>query len=163
MDSRGTFVEFYRERDLKSLLGNLHFVQNNYSVSNAYVLRGMHFQHGPCGKLVRCIAGSAFQVSVDVRENSPTFGAYVAAHISDKTMSAIWVPPGFANGFMAQDRGATVLYSMTDYYDAEKEQALVWNDKEVGIKWPAGVNTPLTISGKDRNALTLDKIVRWRG
>lgn len=162
MDARGIFCELHRIESLKPLLGSLRFVQANLSKSNAYIVRGMHYQHGLCGKLLRCISGSIFQVSVDVQADSSTFGQFHGEFLSDKTMDAIWVPPGFANGFMALEMGATVLYEMTAYYDAALERQLAWNCKEVGIRWPGGRNTPITVSPKDRAAPRLGEIDKWR-
>lgn len=161
MDTRGVFCELHRVEHLRPLLGALRFVQGNISKSNPYVIRGMHYQIGPCGKLLRCVAGSVFQVSVDVRDGSDTFGQFHGEFLSGRSMDAMWVPPGFANGFMALEDGATVLYEMTAYFDARLERQLAWDDETVGIRWPMR-HVPATVSQKDRAAPKLAGVEKWR-
>lgn len=164
MDSRGMFVELMRFNKLKEeipAMGGLNFVQTNISHSRPYTVRGLHWQHQSWqAKLLYCVVGRMFQVSVDVRKGSKTFGQAITQHISDKGQG-VFVPPGFANGFMALDTGAVVMYQMTDYYKPELERNLLWNDSEVGISWPITGGTLVQLSAKDRNAPRLADIQPW--
>lgn len=160
-DPRGVFFEAHRVRELLPAIKGHRFLQANISQSVPFTIRGLHFQQGPCGKLMRCIVGSIFQVCVDVRKGSPTLGQWVGTHLNDKTHEAVYVPPGFANGFMAMSNGATVLYEMTDYYDPAKERALHWNDGTVGIKWPLGPGAGVIVSAKDKTAPGLGELDLW--
>ncbi len=150
-DDRGFFMESYNRRALAQLLGmDLEFVQDNHSRSAQNVLRGLHYQIQQAqGKLVRAIAGEIFDVAVDIRASSPTFGQWVGAHLSAENKKQIWVPAGFAHGFLVLSESAEVLYKTTDYYAPAHERCILWNDPDVGIVWP---QTPdeIMLSAKDR-------------
>jgi dTDP-4-dehydrorhamnose 3,5-epimerase len=161
-DPRGLFFEAFKVKELLPALENNRFVQCNISQSVPFTIRGLHFQHGSCGKLMRCLTGSIFQVCVDVRRGSKTLGEWVGTHLDAQNFEAVYVPPGFANGFMAKSDGATVVYEMTDYYDPEKERALRWNDGAVGIKWPLGPGAGVVLSAKDKTAPGLGELDLWR-
>lgn len=162
-DVRGSFTELKRNEELRLLFprDRSEFVQTNISHSIPFTLRGLHYQLGKCAKLIRCVSGSAYQVSVDVREGSSTFGEFVACHLNSAKLNAVLVPYGFANGFMAFSEGAVVLYEMTHYYDASKERQLRWDCPKLGVRWPVGTGASLNISQKDRTAKGLDEIERW--
>ncbi len=159
-DSRGFFFESFNHRDLEKGLGrNLNFVQDNQSRSLKGVIRGLHFQNpNPQGKLVRVLNGSAFDVAVDLRQGSPTFGQWVSEVLSDENMKQLWIPEGFAHGFMALSETVDLFYKVTDYWDPKTEQCLIWNDPDLAIKWPS--SSSLTISHKDSQGLTLKDITK---
>jgi dTDP-4-dehydrorhamnose 3,5-epimerase len=162
-DLRGTFTELYRENDLAELLGETpHFVQMNLSRSDKYVLRGMHYHSsGNQAKFLRPIIGDIFQVSVDARIGSHTYGQWAGTHLRADKNEAVWVPPGFANGFATFEFGAIVLYQMTDYFKPDLDCAFRYDDPAVNIKWPFGHGAPITISPKDRAAPVLGETVGW--
>lgn len=156
-DDRGFFFESFNERRFAQLLGaggeNLRFVQDNHSKSVRQVLRGLHYQiQQPQGKLVRVIAGEVFDVAVDIRKNSATFGRWVGATLSADNKRQMWVPPGFAHGFVVTSESAEFLYKTTDYWAPEYERCIRWNDPAIGIDWP--IDTPL-LSAKDANGKLL--------
>ncbi len=131
---------------------NLDFVQDNHSRSSRGVLRGLHYQiQQPQGKLVRVTAGEVFDVAVDLRKSSPTFGRWAGVVLSGENMRQFWVPPGFAHGFMVLSEEADFLYKATDYYAPEHERAIIWNDPEINISWPDGIVPEL--SDKDQSAV----------
>ncbi|MGJ7914633.1 dTDP-4-dehydrorhamnose 3,5-epimerase [Massilia sp. LXY-6] len=137
-DDRGYFFESYNTRDFREATGyEVEFVQDNHSLSEKGVLRGLHyqFQH-PQGKLLRATYGSVFDVAVDLRKSSPTFGCWVGAMLSAENRRQLWVPPGFAHGFLALSDEAEVLYKITDYWYPEYERTLLWKDPTLGIAWP---------------------------
>lgn len=156
-DARGVFLETFRLNEMSGWLGvDIKFVQGCTSMSNPYVLRGLHYQvKNPQGKLIRVLSGSIYDVMVDLRRKSPTFGKWDAQHLDATHHRALYIPPGFAHGFVAFDRGATVYYETTTYHDASSDRSLLWSDPTVGIDWPIGPNAPLTISAKDRAAKRL--------
>jgi dTDP-4-dehydrorhamnose 3,5-epimerase len=134
----------------------LNFVQDNHSRSARMVLRGMHFQvNRPQGKLVRVVRGEVFDVAVDIRRDSPTYGRWVGERLSETNQRQLWVPPGLAHGFLVLSESADFLYKTTDYYDPTSERCLAWNDPTVGIDWPLDGQTP-ALSGKDQAGLALD-------
>jgi dTDP-4-dehydrorhamnose 3,5-epimerase len=137
-DPRGFFFESWNRRDFASLAGrDVEFVQDNHSASARNVLRGLHYQlHRPQGKLVRVTAGEVFDVAVDLRRSSPTFGRWVGERLSAENRRMLWVPPGFAHGFLVLSEMAEFLYKATDYYAPENERSLLWNDPALGIAWP---------------------------
>lgn len=148
-DARGFFFESYNERALSSLGIHGHFVQDNHSSSRRGVLRGMHYQMTqPQGKLVRVVAGEIFDVAVDMRRSSPSFGKWVGERISAENRRMLWVPGGFAHGFLVLSEIAELLYKTTDYYAPQHERSLLWNDPEVAIDWPLSCEPIL--SEKDR-------------
>jgi dTDP-4-dehydrorhamnose 3,5-epimerase len=154
-DERGFFFESFNERQFRELTGvTLPFVQDNHSKSARNVLRGLHYQiQRPQGKLVRVVAGSVFDVAVDLRKSSPTFGKWVGVELSAENKRQLWVPPGFAHGFVVTSDSAEFLYKTTDYWSPEHERSLRWDDTAIGIDWPI-TGTP-QLSGKDAAALLL--------
>lgn len=147
-DERGFFLETFQEDRYKRMLGiDLDFVQDNHSRSSKNVLRGLHFQTSkPQGKLVRVVRGEVFDVVVDIRPESVTFGKWVGVHLSETNKNQLWVPPGLAHGFVVISDFADFEYKCTDYYDPSNEGCLIWNDPEIGVNWP--VTAPL-LSAKD--------------
>jgi dTDP-4-dehydrorhamnose 3,5-epimerase len=149
-DHRGFFLESYNARGFRELTGqDLTFVQDNHSRSAQGVLRGLHYQlRQPQGKLVRVVAGEVFDVAVDIRRSSPTFGKAVWSVLSEANKRLMWVPPGFAHGFLVLSASADFLYKTTDYYAPEHERTILWNDPVLGIPWPLHGIVP-TLSKKD--------------
>lgn len=153
-DTRGFFFESYNRHAFHEATGlDVDFVQDNHSRSAQGVLRGLHYQiQQPQGKLVRVVAGAVFDVAVDIRASSSTFGQWVGVELSADNQKMIWVPPGFAHGFLVLSEYAEFLYKTTDYYAPAYERAIVWNDPQIGIVWPlpqGSADTPL-LSVKDR-------------
>lgn len=155
-DDRGFFYESYNARRFAELTGvNAEFVQDNHSRSSKGVLRGLHYQIQQAqGKLVRATAGAVFDVAVDIRKNSPTFGQWYGIELSAENKRQMWIPPGFAHGFVVTSDTAEFLYKTTDYWAPEHERAILWNDPAIGIDWPKLDAAPL-LSGKDQTALLL--------
>lgn len=149
-DARGFFFESFNQRAFASATGvETEFVQDNHSRSARGVLRGLHYQiQQPQGKLVRVVAGEVFDVAVDIRRSSPTFGKWVGAVLSEQNKAQFWVPPGFAHGFVVVSEFAEFLYKTTDYYAPEHEQCIVWDDPFLNIEWPDLGTAPL-LSAKD--------------
>ena len=137
-DERGFFLESWNQRVFDEAVGRaVQFVQDNHSRSARGVLRGMHYQHTrPQGKLVRVVQGEVFDVAVDLRKSSATFGQWVGVHLSADNHRQLWVPPGFAHGFVVLSESAEFLYKTTDYWYPEHERSLLWSDAQVGIQWP---------------------------
>jgi dTDP-4-dehydrorhamnose 3,5-epimerase len=137
-DARGFFYESFNGREFAELVeAGVEFVQDNHSRSAKGVLRGLHYQieHAQ-GKLVRVVEGEVFDVAVDIRRSSPNFGKWVGVTLSTENHRQLWVPPGFAHGFVVLSESAQFLYKTTDYWFPEHERSLVWNDPEIGIEWP---------------------------
>lgn len=157
-DDRGFFLESYNAKAFTEKTGmKIDFVQDNHSRSSKNVLRGLHYQiEQPQGKLVRVVIGSVFDVAVDLRKNSPTFGEWVGCVISAENKKQLWIPPGFAHGFLVLSDLADFLYKTTEYYAPKHERSLLWNDLEVGIDWPLK-DSPV-LSEKDKNACTLKEV-----
>ena len=151
-DERGFFMESFNRRTWLAATGvDCDFVQDNHSRSRRGVLRGLHYQiRQTQGKLVRVVAGEVFDVAVDVRRSSPTFGKWVGVRLSAENKLQFWVPPGFAHGFMVLSGEADFLYKATDFYAPEHERAIIWNDPDLGIVWPTEISPEL--SGKDSEA-----------
>lgn len=151
-DERGFFYESYNQRVFREATGlDVHFVQDNHSRSTKGVLRGLHYQiRQPQGKLVRCTLGEVFDVAVDLRKESPSFGQWVGEILSGENKRMVWIPEGFAHGFLVLSDVADFLYKTTDYYSAENEKSISWNDPELDIPWPI-FNEPV-LSAKDRTA-----------
>ena len=149
-DDRGFFYESFNQLKFNEATGlSLAFVQDNHSKSAQNVLRGLHYQiQQPQGKLVRVVAGEVFDVAVDLRRSSPTFGKWVGEILSEKNRRQLWVPPGFAHGFVVLSETAEFLYKTTDYYAPAHERCIAWNDPTLAIEWPLGGAAPL-LSGKD--------------
>lgn len=154
-DARGFFFESYNERAFRDATGlDVNFVQDNHSRSARGVLRGLHYQiRQPQGKLVRVVRGSVFDVAVDLRRSSSTFGHWVGVELSEDNLRQVWVPPGFGHGFFVTSESADCLYKATDYYAPEHERCILWNDPAIGIQWPV-VGAP-QLSAKDRQGLLL--------
>ncbi|CPR13631.1 dTDP-4-dehydrorhamnose 3,5-epimerase [Brenneria goodwinii] len=148
-DARGFFLETFEKRRYQEMLNiDLDFVQDNHSRSSKGVLRGLHFQRSnPQGKLVRVVRGEVFDVAVDIRPDSPTYGAWEGVILSEENKTQFWIPPGLAHGFVVLSDVADFEYKCTDYYNPANEGCLLWNDPDVGIEWP--INNPL-LSEKDK-------------
>lgn len=159
-DERGFFLETFQDQRYLEMAGiDLPFVQDNHSRSRKGVLRGLHFQRKkPQGKLVRVVRGVVFDVAVDIRSGSPTFGKWEGVILSEENKRQFWVPPGMAHGFLVLSDFADFEYKCTDYYDASDEGSLIWNDPDVGIDWPVDQlgDVEIQLSGKDAVAATLD-------
>lgn len=152
-DSRGCFFEHYNEKAFHAKTGlQVHFVQDNYSRSHQNVLRGLHYQIEQAqGKLVSVTVGSIFDVAVDLRQSSPTFGQWVSCELSSSNRYQLWIPPGFAHGFGVLSEVAEVLYKTTDYYAPQHERCIVWNDPDLAIAWQL-TGEPI-LSAKDEAGL----------
>lgn len=150
-DERGFFFESFNEKAFNEATGNkLPFVQDNHSKSVKGVLRGLHYQLPPKaqGKLVRVVQGQVFDVAVDIRKDSPTYGQWVAEILSAENKKQMWIPPGFAHGFLTLSDTAEFLYKTTDYWSPEHERAIIWNDTTLNIPWPLNGTQP-TLAAKD--------------
>lgn len=149
-DERGFFLESFNARAFREATGlDLSFVQDNHSRSARNVLRGLHYQVRQAqGKLVRCVQGRVFDVAVDLRRGSATFGRWVGQELSEQNKLELWVPPGFAHGFVVLSESADFLYKTTDYYAPDHERCIAWNDAELGIEWP--IDGEPILSDKDR-------------
>ena len=158
-DERGFFLETFQAERYTAQAGiTLPFVQDNHSRSSKGVLRGLHFQKTkPQGKLVRVVKGEVYDVAVDIREGSPTFGQWEAVILSEENKIQLWVPPGFAHGFVVLSETADFEYKCTDYYDTSDEGSILWNDPELNIPWP--IDYP-NLSDKDANAEKLVDLKR---
>ncbi len=153
-DERGFFFESYNRRTLAELGVNADFVQDNHSRSTKGVLRGLHYQrHHPQGKLVRVISGEVFDVAVDLRRSSPSYGQWVSSTLSAENKRMMWIPPGFAHGFLTLSESAEFLYKTTDYWHPDDERCLIWNDPDLAIAWPLAGEPQL--AAKDRAGLKL--------
>ena len=155
-DARGFFLESYNQRSFQEATGlSVPFVQDNHSRSRKGVLRGLHYQvQQPQGKLVRVVSGAVFDVAVDIRVGSPTFGRWVGVELSEDNHRQLWIPPGLAHGFVVLTEVADFLYKTTDYYAPAHERCLMWNDPEVGIAWP-DLGEPPLLSAKDQQGHAL--------
>lgn len=156
-DERGFFFESFNEKAFNEATGNkLPFVQDNHSKSTQGVLRGLHYQLPPKaqGKLVRVAQGEVFDVAVDIRKDSPTFGQWVAEILSAENKKQMWIPPGFAHGFLTLSETAEFLYKTTDYWSPEHERAIIWNDASLNIDWPLNGLVP-QLAAKDASAPVL--------
>lgn len=157
-DARGFFYESFNQQAFNEATGtNYQFVQDNHSKSSRGVLRGLHYQLSPNaqGKLVRVVQGKVWDVAVDIRKNSPTFGQWVGEELSADNHKQLWIPPGFAHGFITLSDTAEFLYKTTDYYSPEHERAIRWDDPQLAIAWPL-CTTDIQISAKDQQAVGFD-------
>jgi len=149
-DDRGYFMETYHMKEFEEMGLDVDFVQDNQSKSTKGVLRGLHFQYTqPQGKLVRVIKGEVFDVAVDLRKGSPTYGKYESVILSEKNKKQFYVPPGFAHGFLVLSDIAEFTYKCSDFYNGPDEGGIIWNDEDIGIDWPLDVNE-LILSEKDK-------------
>lgn len=154
-DERGYFVETYNQNDMKEAGLDMVFVQDNQSMSTRGVLRGLHFQKQfPQGKLVRVVRGKVFDVAVDLRSDSKTYGKWFGVELSAENMKQFYIPEGFAHGFLVLSDEAEFCYKCTDFYHAGDEGGLAWNDPEIGVEWPLEEGVDLIISEKDQ---------KWKG
>tara|TARA_Y100001936_G_scaffold252558_1_gene312743 strand:- start:30362 stop:30910 length:549 start_codon:yes stop_codon:yes gene_type:complete len=157
-DNRGFFFESFNENEFFKNTGlNVRFVQDNHSQSMKGVLRGLHYQiQKPQGKLVRVIRGAVFDVAVDIRKSSPTFGKWAGVELTESNYRQLWAPIGFAHGFLVLSDSADFLYKVTDYYTPKFERSILWNDPNIGIKWPLLSKEP-QLSTKDKTSLPLEQ------
>lgn len=158
-DDRGFFMESFNQREFEARVGYaVTFVQDNHSRSSKRVLRGLHYQLPPSaqGKLLRVVHGAVFDVAVDIRKSSPTFGKWEGYELSDDNLQQLWVPPGYAHGFLTLTETADVLYKTTAYYAPALERSVHWDDPDIGIDWPLNGATPI-ISSKDGAAPSLSE------
>lgn len=154
-DERGFFMETFRQSEFEAHCGRYTFVQDNHSKSARGILRGLHYQYQqPQGKLVRVTRGEVFDVAVDMRQSSPTFGQWVGVTLSEQNKQMLWVPPGFAHGFYVTSEEAEFQYKCTDYYAPGDEVTLCWNDPTLNIQWPLVSNQPPQLSSKDQQGLS---------
>ena len=160
-DARGYFYESFNQQIFEEAIGRkITFVQDNQSYSNKDVLRGLHYQLPPVSqcKLIRCIVGEVYDVVVDIRRNSPTFGQWLGVIVSAENKKQLWVPEGFAHGFVTLSDTADVLYKVTQYWSREHEQCIGWSDKELGINWLVNSDAVL-VSEKDQQGCSFKKAV----
>ncbi|TSA49847.1 MAG: dTDP-4-dehydrorhamnose 3,5-epimerase [Nitrosomonadales bacterium] len=157
-DTRGFFFESFNQRAFSQATGlDVNFVQDNHSRSAKSVLRGLHYQiRQPQGKLVRVVRGAVFDVTVDIRKSSATFGQWVGVELTEDNHHQLWIPPGFAHGFYVLSDSADFLYKTTDYYAPEFERSLVWNDPKIAIAWP--LDTQPIVSAKDAQGMSLANV-----
>lgn len=165
-DDRGWFMESFNQKNFEQALAERNlpipqFVQDNHSMSQKGVVRGLHYQLNPHaqGKLVRVVQGRAWDVAVDIRQDSATFGQWVGVELTGKNHKQFWIPAGFAHGFIALEDNTQFLYKTTDYYSKECERSLVWNDEELAIEWPIEDGLELKLTQKDLDASTLAQAI----
>jgi len=162
-DERGFFYESYQRQKYREIGIDLEFVQDNHSKSLQNTLRGLHYQiRQSQGKLIRVIAGEIYDVAVDIRRNSPTFGVWVGDYLSADNKKMLWIPPGFAHGFYVTSPEAEVIYKATDYYAPQWERTIVWNDPAIAIKWPFQNASPI-LSDKDKTGKKLAEAEVFEG
>lgn len=159
-DVRGFFYESFNQKAFNEATGTRHqFVQYNHSRSSKGGLRGLHYQiQQPQGKLVRAVCGAVFHVAVDIRQSSPSFGQWVGVELSEDNHRQLWVPPGFADGFVVLSESADFLYKTTDYYAPEYERCIAWDDADIGIDWPV---TRPSLSVKDQHGVALKQAEKF--
>ncbi len=156
-DERGFFLESYQKKHFMDAGIQAEFVQDNHSKSGHRILRGLHYQiRQPQGKLIRVIAGEVFDVVVDIRKHSPTFGKWVGEYLSAENKKMLWVPVGFAHGFYVTSQGAEVIYKTTDYYAPQWERSILWNDPAIGIQWPLQSELPILSTRDAKGKLLAD-------
>ena len=159
-DERGYFMESYNQKNIKKLFGDIHFVQDNESESSRGVLRGLHFQKPPFAqaKLVRCLKGEILDVALDLRKKSKTYSQFETTILSDKNKNQLFIPKGFAHGFIVLSESAIVSYKVDNYYDPDYESGVLWNDKDLNIDWKIKAEEVI-LSEKDKNLSPLAKII----
>ncbi len=154
-DDRGFFIETWRAETFKKQVADIDFVQDNHSKSGQGVLRGLHYQiRHPQGKLVRVVVGEAFDVAVDIRKQSTTYGHWVGTRLNADNKEMLWVPPGFAHGFYVLSAAVELIYKCTDYYFPEYDRSIKWDDPDIGIDWPLLDGKPPVLSEKDQQGRT---------
>ncbi|HCN03935.1 dTDP-4-dehydrorhamnose 3,5-epimerase [Pantoea sp. PA1] len=157
-DERGFFMETWQQKKFEDLVCKRSFVQDNHSKSAKGILRGLHYQtENTQGKLVRVVSGEVFDVAVDLRKSSETFGMWVGVLLSAENKLQLWVPEGFAHGFYVTSESAEFVYKCTDYYNPQAEHSLLWNDKKIGITWP--ITSEPKLSSKDATAASFDDAI----
>lgn len=159
-DSRGIFMENWNKKIFSKTVGKKHeFVQDNYSISKQNVLRGLHYQLSPNSqsKLVKCIKGNIFDVIVDLRKNSKTFASWAGFYLNDENHKQIWIPKGFAHGFLTISKQAYVIYKTDNYWDKSSERTIRWDDPKLSIDWPHSINKPL-LSMKDKTGSLMSQL-----
>lgn len=160
-DERGFFFESFNHKIFEDAIGRaIDFVQDNHSKSSKNVLRGLHYQDAPYaqGKLVRCVVGEVFDVAVDIRKNSSTFGQWIGVNLSADNKRQLWIPEGFAHGFVTLTDTAEFLYKASNYYSPKHERSIIWNDPSININWPVK-NADVILSNKDKIAKYLFSLV----
>ena len=158
-DDRGFFVESYNQKGFDEKVGKFTFVQDNHSKSSKGVLRGLQFQSpNGQGKLVRVLVGAVYDVVVDIRKKSPTFGEWFGIELTAENKKQLWIPPGFAHGFLSLEEDTEFFYKCTEFYSPEDEGTLLWNDQELSIKWPK-LDVPYSLSDKDLEGMVLSRLV----
>ncbi|WP_285164730.1 dTDP-4-dehydrorhamnose 3,5-epimerase [Shewanella goraebulensis] len=163
-DDRGYFLETFRQDLFDENIGQTIFVQENQSRSSKGTLRGLHYQTSNTqGKLVRVTRGEVFDVAVDMRQDSLSFGKWVGVILSEQNMRQLWVPPGFAHGFYVTSEIADLAYKCTDKYNSEAEISVLWNDKDIKIEWPFCENIELTLSDKDKKGSSFKQAPKFKG
>jgi dTDP-4-dehydrorhamnose 3,5-epimerase len=161
-DERGFFMETWQQKKFEELVCPRTFVQDNHSKSSKGILRGLHYQTvNTQGKLVRVVAGEVFDVAVDMRRSSPTFGKWVGVLLSAENKRQLWVPEGFAHGFYVTSDSAEFVYKCTDYYNPQHEHSLLWNDSELNINWPINSDNPPSLSAKDAVGTPFSEAVKF--
>jgi len=161
-DDRGFFFESFNQNEFNQAIGSeIKFVQDNHSKSKKGVLRGLHYQMQQTqGKLVRVTVGAVYDVAVDMRQSSATFGKWVGLELSTENKKQLWIPPGFAHGFLVISEEAEFLYKTTDYYHPESEKSLLWSDESLSIDWPK-LDIPLSIASKDLSGLIWEQAPKF--
>ncbi|KJV31164.1 dTDP-4-dehydrorhamnose 3,5-epimerase [Pantoea sp. SM3] len=161
-DERGFFMETWQQKKFEEQVSPRTFVQDNHSKSSKGILRGLHYQTANTqGKLVRVVAGEVFDVAVDMRKSSPTFGQWVGVYLSAENKRQLWVPEGFAHGFYVTSESAEFVYKCTDYYNPQHEHSLLWNDADLGINWPISEGDSPALSAKDKVGTPLSQAVTF--
>ncbi|EFA2316975.1 dTDP-4-dehydrorhamnose 3,5-epimerase [Escherichia coli] len=167
-DGRGFFFESFNQKVFEEAVGRkVEFVQDNHSKSSKGVLRGLHYQLEPYaqGKLVRCVVGEVFDVAVDIRKSSPTFGKWVGVNLSAENKRQLWIPEGFAHGFLVLSETAEFLYKTTNYYHPESDRGIIWDDPDIDVKWPLSIHKPI-LSIKDEKQKMFKEMIaleKWNG
>ena len=159
-DYRGYFMESYNQKNINKLLGNVNFVQDNESESSRGVLRGLHFQKPPYtqAKLVRCLKGSVLDVALDLRKDSKTYGIFETISLTEENKKQLFIPKGFAHGFIVLSKSAILSYKVDNYYNPESESGIIWNDPDLNIDWKINKNE-IIVSEKDKNLPTFNEII----
>ena len=159
-DNRGYFMESYHQKNINKLIGNVSFVQDNESESTKGVLRGLHFQNPPYtqAKLVRCLKGSVLDVVLDLRKDSKTYGIFETISLTEENKNQLFIPKGFAHGFIVLSKSAILSYKVDNYYNPESESGIIWNDPDLNIDWKINKNE-IIVSEKDKNLPTFNEII----
>ena len=159
-DNRGYFMESYNQKNVNKLLGNVNFIQDNESESSRGVLRGLHFQKPPYtqAKLVRCLKGGVLDVALDLRKDSKTYGIFETISLTEENKKQLFIPKGFAHGFIVLSKSAILSYKVDNYYNPESESGIIWNDPHLNIDWKINKNE-IIVSEKDKNLPTFNEII----